>query len=201
PLTNRPESVIGHWLTQFSSMPDLVDFDRDGNNDWHFGDAPGDTVANGIWTCTAGNELHLSSVPTMTTLTTIEWRCRHLASSGDGAILNVDADWANGEFADLKVRVVHQADNWQSVLLTAHDGVSESVLSKLEGLPDEFLDLRLVVDPQSDVAMLFVNGYSLGGVTYPTRSQVQSTPTLFITNNGADAEFDMLSVTISEALP
>lgn len=202
-LPNCPEVLSAFRKTDFDRDPRTFDGDRDGAGDWieEAGTLDPASVAGGIWSAgfAAGTSLRSAGTINFSALTTAEIRCRNTtyAATGDGALFRLYADRSGSTSAAIHASVRRQADGSQTarVYFKPSDAAEVNVC-QVTGLGPGFVDLRIVVDPTTDAVAAWINGVWRATATYTTYA-TGSRPYCAIGPSGNDAEFDYVSVRVS----
>lgn len=196
---NTPELLSGWWEADFDTDPRL-DHNGDGNADW--GDAKGTfnpaSLVDGVWH--VDSELETYPDNDFVELITAEVRFRNTSIGGNGAVFSINADWSNGTFAPILVYLQLQPDNTQT--LTAYkktDAATRVRLVTVTGLSNDFVDLRLVIDPDLDTVSVTVNGEHRGTYVYSKFAPPHSDRFASILRDISNAEFDYVSVRVAES--
>jgi hypothetical protein len=169
-LLNRPEVLTGYWEADFSDDPTQLDVNGDGIADWetsHGGPVPPDTFANGA----------MSAHGTITTKpdayflepTIVDVRLRDGAADGasGGVLLNVDT--VGTTFAQIVADVHTGGSMYQQLTLSTRTD-TDSIEWFTVDLPDAWVDLRLLIDPDADACIAWVNGTDMGSFHYPRKT-------------------------------
>jgi hypothetical protein len=202
PLVNRPEQLSSYWRTDFDQNPTISDADADGAYDWAMADGATfdeDTLVGGVWDAVgAVSGLKTQPPNDFTTTTIIEVRCRSASSSGNGAVLHINADRQNGLHAPLTVKL--QPDGiTQTLTLLGWESDSDPVtLFTCPRMSDDFVTFRLSIVPHLKLVNLHVNDEDQGTYTYPDFAPSSNTDrcvTLF--PDASRAEFDYADVRVT----
>ncbi|MFH1747141.1 MAG: type II secretion system protein [Planctomycetota bacterium] len=196
---NKPELLTNWWETRFDSDP-RYDANGDGYDDWTErvnGLDPG-TFESGVWH--PANAMRTYPDCDFTTLTTIKVRFRGTTAGGQGALLMVNADWSGLICAPFTAQVQLQPDNTQTLKVSRElsDGTM-LILATVTGLPSNIITLRLLIDPDLNTINIQANGEDRGTYFYTNCLPTESTRGAMIYGGADDAEFDYISVRVSEA--
>lgn len=196
---NTPELLSAMWETDFKSDPTL-DHNGDGHPDWEVrggGVFNTGSLVDGVWDADAKLDTYPDN--DLVTLTTAEVRLRSTSVGDAGAVFRINADWNGSLCASLVARVQLQADDTQ-VALISHmlDSMSETKLVMVSGLPDDFVTIRLLIDPILDTVNVKVAGEDRGTYTYATIVPAENLHSSTIYADGGSAEFDYVSIRVSE---
>jgi hypothetical protein len=204
PLIGRPEQLAAFWRTDFDSDPTGAEADGDGAADWTaaggatFGlvAGPGE-LQNGTWY--ANGSLATNPGNDFSSVTVVELRCKNMAASGVAAdVLQMNADRSGGTYAPLVLRLEKQADGSQTLTLVGKPtSVTEQSLKVVDNLVDDYMRIRLTIQPDTNLVSLQVNEVGddvLGGpFVYPTHSPTSTDRTVSI---GGGAKFDYVEVRV-----
>lgn len=195
---NTPELLSGLWEPDFESDPTL-DHNGDGAADWTvFGGAdfnPG-ALIDGVWH--VDTQLYSNPDSDFNTLTTIEARMR-ATSIGLGPVLELNADWSNGNVAPLYTVIGLESDGTQTLaLLNDQGGETSAVLKTVTGLSLGFVQVRLLIDPSLDTVNLRVNGTDCGTFAYVSISAAGQPHCALLYVEDASGEFDSVSIRVGE---
>lgn len=197
-MLNRPEIVGGHWVLNFDDDPTAVDLDGDGA-DWTFvsGSFDPDSVTNGIWQI--GAEVLRSQFNRyLDRPTTIDLRMRH-PIVGTGIITQMRVDGAAGSTSQLRLVLVLDANGSQFLSLTHFTSASTGeTLTRVYGLPADFVDIRLEIDPDLDTVRLLVDGVEYGVFAYASYAEANTGDYIQFSGIGAGGEFDRVEVRVAE---
>jgi hypothetical protein len=200
PLENTPELLSAFWRADFDSDPTALDLTRDSTLDWKTSSGAafvGTTLVGGIWH--AGGALQSQPVNNFTNVTTVEARCRNTSVGGNGAVVQIGADWAAGLHAPLFFRLQLQSDSTQTLTLYNKTDDSTNVsLYQRTRLSNGFQKIRMTILPSSNIVNLQINDEDQGTFTYS--SYAPSADDRFVTmyNDTSNAEFDYVEVRVGE---
>lgn len=199
-LANAPELLAGYWQLDFDRDPTTVDANFDGQADWasqtNLAVAPA-SLSGGVWQA----DVPLETRPKydFPSVTTAEVRFRAVTSGGQGAVFTIHADWSGGTCAALTASVALQPDGTQTLTVAKKTDPATSVpLVKVKGLGSGFVTVRLVIDPTSDSVGVWVQGVYSGLYTYTPFSPGNDDRFARIAADGCQAEFDFVSLRVSE---
>lgn len=199
-LVNCPELLSAYWRADFDRDPTAHDINGDGIPDWSIrggGTFNTATLVDGIWQADAT----LDSLPlhAFDKITTVDVRMRNTSVGGNGALFQINADWSNGLHAPILVYLQLQSDEIQTLRLYGKtDESTRRLLCTIPDLPSRFLNIRLVLLPEKDRVQLVVDDVDYGSFVYPTFSPDGNERFASILSSGSDAEFDTLSIRVSE---
>ncbi len=201
-MLNTPEVLAAVWEAEFDATP-IVDLNGDGAADWHVRDGSTFTTAKlvgGVWSASQC----LDTAPDHPFLknTTVEVAMRQTAVNGNGAGFWINADYASGSITGISVLVKRETDKTQTLRLRClqADG-SQKVLDTVSGLPEDFVTVRLVLEPDRDTVNLQVNGALRGTWYYQRRSTWDANYWATVWNDGSGCEFDYVRLRVSGDLP
>jgi len=196
---NEPELLSGLWETGFDTNP-TGDLNGDGVGDWQVsGGGPFDTasLSGGVWS--ADGVLETRPDCDFDRLTTVEVRFRDTVLAGATPGIWINADWSNGTCAPLLATLELQLDGTQTLTVYhSLDVATKQTLLTVPGLPADFVTLRLLIVPDSDTVNIKVNGQERGSFVYNTIVPLLDQRFVAIGTTGAGAEFDSVSIRISE---
>jgi hypothetical protein len=199
PLLNAPELLSDYWRLDFDEDPTQTDADGDGTDDWAVaggGSFDNDTLVDGVWH--ASGALETRPLSDFTQNTTIEVRCRNTSVGGNGAVIRIHADRQGGLHAPLFAYLQLQADNTQTLTLYGKSADATSVqLAKCQGLPNDFVRIRLTIVPASNVVNLQINDEDQGTFTYPTYAPTTNDRFLTLFADTSAARFDYAEVRVA----
>ncbi len=189
---NRPEVLDAVWEADFDGDPTQLDLLGDGEGDFEYqGGGPFNTneLSDGVWH--AGSvTLRTSASQSFSAVTTLEARFRDTVANSDVARVTVAADVAGDIRATFKINLNLESDNTQTLTLCQNTSQSTTEdLTIIAGLPSTFIDVRLVVDANSDTASLVVDGEHRGTFSY-VRYSTTTNPKLRLRETGDAGEFD-----------
>jgi len=201
PLINMPESLSRFWKLDFDVDPTTTDADFDDGTDWAVrgGDIfDTDQLNFGVW---HPDESVLETLPDydFRSLTTVALRMRSTSVGGKGAVFEISADHSNGRRIPLKVYLSLQPDGTQTV--TAEKRVNDSTwvtLDQVSGLSNDFIDVRLVINPDTNIVAVSYDGTELGAYDYLPFDQGTVDKLACIYEDVGDAEFDFVSIRVSK---
>lgn len=166
---NTPEVLAGYWEADFSANPTVLDVNADGVGDWVRRDGQAfveATLSGGVWD--VDNTLDSQPNCDFTALTTIDLRLRNMSTTGNPVVFSLNADWVGSSVAPLLIRLQRRADGTQTLQVYGQtDAATEVKLAQAEGLQD-FLSLRLLIDPGRNSVNIRVNGIEVGTFAYYT---------------------------------
>ena len=174
-LLNKPEALTAVWEADFNADPTLMDLDLGGMMDWTAtGSFNAAELNNGQWW--VDGELKTNPNNFFTELTTVDARFRDTANDGAHGGLKLRVDRSGSTHALIQVEAEMQADSTQTLVVKTHDAGSNFVPVLTEtGLPDDYFDLRIMVDPLLDTFNVQINGQDRGSFRY-TLNTTAATP-------------------------
>jgi hypothetical protein len=195
---NTPELLSGLWEAYFDSDPTL-DHNGDGVDDWIIPSGEFDTgsLSGGVWhvdTALANNP-----ISDFAGLTTINVRFRDTSADKAGAVFTINADWSGSSCVALKAEIVLETDATQtlSVSQTKAD-MSVARFIGVTGLSNDFVELRLLIDPDLDTVNVNVDGEDKGTFTYVRITPASESRLAMVYAAGGSAEFDYVTIRVSE---
>ena len=174
-MLNRPEALTTLWEADFNADPTLINLNTTGPVDWTAtGSFDATKLNNGQWWVDAELRTHPSNL--FTGLTTVEARFRDTAFEGEYGGLKIRVDRSGSTYAHIWVEAEMQSDNTQTLVVKTHDaGLNFVAVVTETGLPDDYIDLRILVDPVLDTFNVQINGLDRGTCQY-TRNFTPATP-------------------------
>lgn len=208
PLAARPEKLTAYWRTDFDSNPTAIDINGDGAADWAASNGATFLAGAGAGQLTAGTwyangDLATTPANNFTTNTVIDLACKNMAATGASAeILRVIADSVGASYAVIIVRLTKQTDGSQTLTLVGKPtSGTETTLKTVDNLVDDYLRVRLTIQPDTNRVSLQVNEVGddvLGGpFIYPTHSP--TLPDRNVKIGGGGAKFDYVEVRVLSA--
>jgi hypothetical protein len=200
PLENTPELLSAYWRTDFDSNPTALDCTRDGTLDWKTSNNSTfdtSTLVGGVWR--ANGTLQSQPVNNFTNVTTVEARCRNTSVGGNGAVVQIGADWAGGLHAPLFFRLQLQSDGTQMLTLynKSNDTTNVSLFQRTR-LPSGFQKVRMTILPTSNVVNLLINDEDQGTFAYTSYAPSADDRYVAMSNDVSNAEFDYVEVRVGE---
>lgn len=194
---NSPELLSAMWETDFDGDPTL-DHNGDGEPDWEdrIGTFRPASLAGGVWV----DDSELVTLPDhdFATLTTVRVRFRSTQVGGSG-VFRIHADQSGGTKVILAAHVELMADGTQKLTLLRNiDPATRIVTMRVTGLSSDFVELRLVIDPDLNTVSATVDGEHQGTYRYSTFVPAVSRHYASILGDGGTAEFDHVSVRVAE---
>ncbi len=198
-LLNTPEDLSAVWQLDFNNDPLTGhDVDVDGTEDWEAsGNTPSNTPLNNVLKFESGEEIRTAVGRDFDALVTAEFRVKGLGANATevGAEMKLPFTAGGSNSGLLTISVSRDTGGNQVARVTADDGATGQTVALTPYLADDFVDLRVVIDPVVNHVAVWINGVFLGRsvVTQPLTS---GTDRVAIGANGADAEFDYVSVRV-----
>jgi hypothetical protein len=200
PLENSPELLSAYWRADFNCDPTAIDVTRDGTLDWKTTSGAAfdtSTLVSGVWH--AGGSLQSQPVNNFTNITTVEANCRNTSVGGNGAVLQIGADWASGTHAPIFFRLQLQSDGTQTLSLYGKSSDStNALLYQCAHLTSGFVRVRLTIVPASNLVNLQINGEDEGTFSYPSYAPSADDRYVTMYNDTSSAEFDYVEVRVGE---
>ncbi|MCH8210302.1 MAG: prepilin-type N-terminal cleavage/methylation domain-containing protein [Planctomycetes bacterium] len=199
---NAPALLSARWETDFDTDPTAMDVDADGVPDWRTIDGSVfDTTELGGGTWKVGTTTKLRTYPDndFVELTVANIRFRDtIADGASGAVFDIYFDRVDTTSARISASIVLEDDGTQT-LKAAHylNATTAETFVRVKGLPREFVDLRLILDPENDTVAVFVNGVYKATHLYWKYTGASNTARYAqIGESGADAEFDSVCILV-----
>ncbi len=195
-LLNGPELLSGIWEADFSVHPCE---DRNGDGIPDFGVSSGminpASLVNGVWR--VDNALQTLPANDFAGLTIVKLRFR--ATSG-ALSFRLHADWDALSCAVIEASVVPDGQGGQTLRVSHRpDWSTEELLTDVRYLPPDFVELRLLIDPQRDLVNIRVNEIERGTFGYAriAMATADKSAVLYPEVPGA-GEVDDLSIRVAE---
>jgi hypothetical protein len=199
PLDNTPELLSGYWRLDFDTSPTATDADGSGAVDWATtggGAFATGNLSGGVWN--ASGAIETRPLNDFTSLTTVEVACRNSTVGGNGAVIRINADRQGGLHAPVFTYLQRQSDGTQTLTLYGKSSDSANVqLARVQRLPDDFVRIRLTIDPTNNIVNLQLNGEDQGTFTYPTYAPSNSDRFLTMYADTSAAQFDYAEVRVA----
>lgn len=200
-LLNSPEVLSGCWKLDFNNDPTTEDADYDGSGDWTTNTGTFDParLSGGVWQADSGDGVELRTAPEcdFTQLTTVELKCRNTGIGGSGAVFRMYVDRTVAAYGEISASVALQDNGTQTARIYTGPSTGAKLLVEVADLPSDFVDARLVIDPDADVVAVWVEGIFRGAYQYDRFSD-NNNRYLLAEASGSDAEFDYVSIRLSD---
>ncbi len=195
---NCPELLSARWEADFDDDPRL-DHNGDGLNDW--GDYGGvfdaGTLSDGIWYAPDHGEEGISTVPDedFAELTTVDLRYRAASVGGWGTVFWINADRRGAASANIVAALYKPGAASQELWFgwELANGTMDWV--NTYDVPDDFVDVRLVIDPVEGTVAVFVDGTHRDTLAY-FRVNPDPDAAAWLFTNGCSGEFDRVSIRV-----
>ena len=197
-LLNSPEDVDQFWSCDFSdSALDEWESNFDEVPDWNLNTTV-PIIAERVMQLAADQQISTNPPHRLSGLITIDARCRATSSALDGGTA-LTIPVGGGAFGNglLKCVVTLNSSGLQTVSLLDVAGTNENDLAVVNGLSNDFVDLRIVIDPSADQVAVWVNGMAQGRSTF-SRSSSAMDGRIVISSDGASAEYDYISIRVGK---
>jgi prepilin-type N-terminal cleavage/methylation domain-containing protein len=201
-LLNPTEALSAYWELDFETDPRALDVNADRTGDWESYTAPFDPadLIDGVWHAPDKGVAGIRTAPDepFAALTTIELRGRATAVGAYGPALWINADPRGGAAAGL-VAALHKMDAaspprlWLGI--QPADGGDPWVA--MHDVPDDMVDVRLVIDPASETIAAFVDTTHKGTYGY-VRGVGGAEAKAWLYTQDCSAEFDHVSIKVSD---
>ncbi|MHC4993513.1 MAG: PulJ/GspJ family protein [Planctomycetota bacterium] len=199
PTLNRPAVLSGAWAADFSVDPTDLDLDADGVADWQVegGDTiSGGDIVDGVWT--ARDVIRTAPDNNFVQPLTVRASMRDIDTTTGGAALELYVDRSGTTHGLIGALVERQADGSQTLTVAyATDKVNRETVVTVTDLPEGFVDLRLIAEPDRDLFCVEVNGVSYGAFGY-TRFDGFTTAAVLAGLQGSGGQFESLSIEVKE---
>ncbi|MEE8154476.1 MAG: prepilin-type N-terminal cleavage/methylation domain-containing protein [Phycisphaerales bacterium] len=199
---NVPPLLSARWETDFDTDPTAMDVDADGVPDWRTVDGSVfDTteLVGGTWKVGTATELRTYPDNDFVELTVANIRFRDTTADGaSGAVFDIYFDRAGTTSARISASIVLEDDGTQTLKMAHYlNAATAETFIRVKGLPLEFVDLRLILDPDNDTVAVFVNDVYKATHLYWRYTNGSNTARYAeIGESGADAEFDSISILV-----
>ena len=202
-VLNSPELLNGFWELQFFDDPRTEDTNFDGIGDWADSEATFDpaSLSNGIWYApneSSPDRVMLNTVPDHDFLDPITVVARFRATSLDGwgTAFWINADRSGSQCAGIVASSWKPDANTQELWVGWY--VGGYTWAKIYTVaPNDFIDLRLIIDPASDTLSVFIGGVYMDTFTYDW-GYADDDAMAWIYADGCSGEFDYVSIRVSD---
>lgn len=197
-LANRPEMLAKFWRADFRHDPTTLDLNADQQPDWVVdGSFNSSRLDNGIWH--ADRTLYANAVNALAGPMRVRLRLRHAYDDGGAVVLRLEFDRIDGALGHLAVTAQRRADGSQTLTLRTqdNDGVWHDLATAV-GLGSDFIDVRLLIDPEYQTVHMRVNDANHGTHTYMLRSALPGAGQIALEADGHHAEYEYVEVALSE---
>ncbi len=195
---NAPEMLSSVWVLDFDADPTAIDATDDGDQDWVVRDGGSfdvGSLAGGVWRAAATLDTYPND--DFAELTTVDVRFRNTTRGGNGAVFWINADWSDGKAAPIFAYLQLQSDGTQTLTVYGKTSSAASfVMATAPGLPAGFVDLRLLIDPESNTVNVKVNGIGRGTYNYGTYVPLDDDRFASIFADGSSAQFDSIRIRV-----
>jgi hypothetical protein len=197
-LDNLPELLSNYWRLDFDHIPTTLDADGNGVLDWvTTGGAAFATgsLSGGIWN--ASGAIESRPLNDFINVTTVEVACRNTSVGGNGAVVRINADRQSSLHAPIFTSLQLQSDGTQTLTLHGKNTGGNVLLFSRQRLPNEFIRIRLTIDPTNNIVNLLINGEDQGTFTYPTLAPVTNDAFLTMFADISAAQFDYAELRVA----
>ena len=165
-MLNNPEALTVVWDANFNADPTLMDLDLDATVDWtSTGSFDPNQLNNGRWY--VDGTLKTNPANSFNELTTVDARLRDKYPNDGAGGIKIQVDRTDSTFCHIKAEIEKQPDSTQTLVVESHTPALIPVLFVTEtGLPDAYVDLRILVDPVLDTLNIQINGQDRGTFQY-----------------------------------
>jgi prepilin-type N-terminal cleavage/methylation domain-containing protein len=195
-LPNTPELLSAVWELDFDTDPTALNMNGDASSDWNLrsGSFDPDDLVNGIWVVDGASTLELDTLPdnSFTELTTIDLRFRCTEISGSGAYFWINADYTGGNFMPIVVTIDKLSDSTQ----TTGVKVGGTDVALVSGMSTDFVDVRLLIDPDLDTVNIKINEMDQGTFAYTPYAPSTDPQCATLYEWGSDAEWDDVRIRV-----
>ncbi len=201
PALNHPELLSGKWELKFSQNPTQTDVNGDGAGDWSVdggGNFNMSTISNSVWQ-TSSTKLNTSPGNDFDKVTIADVRFRNTSVGGQGATFSLNALRSGLSCAPVLVKLKLQSDGTQTLTLsTINLLLLETTLISVPGLPNQPVDLHLMIDPATSSVSLRVNDVPEGSFTLAPFVYTDVSRAATIGATGSNAEFSYVRIRVLE---
>ncbi len=176
-LLNTPEVLTAVWEADFAADPTAVDLNDDGVGDWR---VPQNGVfqvsgqlVDGIWW--TDGKLDTNPDSNFDQITTVDVRLRDIGDDGGTGGVNMRVDRSGTTHGFIKAEVDLSGGVQNLAVCNRHPGGALVPLLTMQLPANDWIDLRLLVEPQSDTVNIQVNGRDEGTFVYQ-RTTVSGKP-------------------------
>ncbi|GAB5441616.1 MAG: hypothetical protein Fues2KO_19650 [Fuerstiella sp.] len=202
-LLNTPLVASGIWRLDFDRNPAAeIDVDFDGLDDWQYSGNSRSyepNVVSSLLQLNDGDEFEAVTSNDFAGLITVDVHCRATEIGTGGAFVSFPFGADSANHGQLMIGVEQSDNGGQTVSVNAADGIGELNVARIRQLPDEIVECRLVVDPQTNFVAVWVNDV-FHGRTVVTQPLTGTPAPLHFGAAGAAAEFDFLSVQVGGSI-
>jgi prepilin-type N-terminal cleavage/methylation domain-containing protein len=192
---NHPGLFSGYWEAKFNTDPTKLDVNGDGIMDWTVHGGGTFNTANLVSGAWQANGVQLDSQPAnnFTNHTVVDLRlCA--TSAGSWAGFNINAARSGSTCAPILGQLTLQSDGTQSLTVwrKLNDATPDGLLT-ITGLPNQPVDLHLIIDPSFGTAGIRVNNVEYGSFAYNTFTSSDTSACLSLMSSGS-AQFSYARV-------
>lgn len=202
-LLNTPPVASGIWRLDFDRDPTSdIDIDFDGLDDWQYSGSSRSydpNFINSILQLNDGDEFEAVTSNDFAGLITVDVHCRATEAGPGGAFVSLPFGANSANHGQLTIGVEQSDNGGQTVSVNAADGVGELNVARIRQLPDGIVACRVVIDPQTNFAAVWVNDV-FHGRTVVTQPLTGTPAPLHFGAAGAAVEFDFLSVQVGGSI-
>ena len=198
-LLNAPEVLAGYWRADFAHDPTRLDVNADQQADWRASSGfEASALVDGVWH--VDRSIYGQPLGALTRPHELRLRFRYAGDDGGGAVTWLYMDRADGEVGSLAPFLQRRSDGTQTLTMyTQSDAHGTEVLTSIHGLPAGFVDLRLWVEPASELVNVRVNGVDRGTFHYKRRDAAAGNGVLALYGWGSYARYDYAELNVTEA--
>lgn len=192
-----PQAVTAFWDADFSADPTQMDSAGDGVADWSHsgGSLPDGSLASGVWS--ASGILQATPMNSFNTMATADIRMK--SETGEGALVygpNRLHDPINLEDPYAFISHLRQDGEGGQELLFYNELTPTTPIASISGLPQGWIDLRLIVLPDDNAISIHVNGQEAGALKLDRVVDDSPSYTFALGVAGADAAFTSARVRV-----
>ena len=198
-LSNTPEVLSAVWEIDFDSDPTTLDINGDGVTDWgnYSGTFNPADLSNGIWYApNHGIEgLLVNTSEPFLEPTTVDLRYRATSVGGFGSVFWIHVDQHDGKYAPIHLDLYKPNTSSQELWV----GYEVAQYFGIYPVPDDFVQVRLVIDPLVNTLDLLVDGEHLVTHTYNWGYSGYNEQ-VWLYTDGCSGEFDYASIRVGGSL-
>jgi prepilin-type N-terminal cleavage/methylation domain-containing protein len=198
-MLNPTETLSGYWELGFDADPRDLDVNADRIGDWESYSAPFDAgdLVDSIWYAPDNGVAGIRTAPngSFAELTTVELTGRASCVGSYGAALWMNVDPKAGAAAGL-IAGLHKPDAASQELWIGNErGDGSDPWLVIHEVPDDLVDVRLVIDPKTETFAVFVDGTHRSTHPY-VRGVGGSAKKAWLYTHDCTGEFDHVSIKV-----
>ncbi|MDP1797175.1 MAG: hypothetical protein Q8K78_06825 [Planctomycetaceae bacterium] len=198
---NYPELLSGKWELKFTQNPTTTDVNGDGAGDWNVnggGTFNMTSISNNVWQA-SDTLLNTNPGSDFAKTTIVDLRFRNTGVGGDGAKFSINAFRGGLISAPVMVNLQLQNDGTQTLTLATKTlALLNSTLISVPGLPNQPVDLHLVLHPATSSVSIRVNDVQRGTFALTSFVTMDNSRLATIGASGSNAEFSYARIRVLE---